>query len=233
MKPIIKTYTSYSELPELTIPPFQRALNKADSRKMALHIKEQRDNNSYPFFGCIDIVIYDDINYIIDGQHRIDALRRDYEKYRKETFFTVMYHTVKKYRKMVRIFEIRNLGVPIPNYIFSSTNDEERSILVSIHRYYLDRDGFCSESIKRPLINITMFMDKIVEEDIISRENIKTLDDFKVFFKTKNRLIKKVCENENFCKRKGITDSMLNKCELNSLYIGVLKNMEWLNFEEE
>lgn len=232
MQPLIKTYTSYMDLPKLVIPPFQRSLNKADSRKMALHIKEQRDNNSYPFFGCIDVVIYDGVNYIIDGQHRVDALKRDYEKYKKETFFTVMYHTVKRYKKMVRIFEIRNLGVPIPNYIFSCSTDEERSILVSIHRYYLDKDGFCSDSTKRPLINITIFMDKIVEEDIISRENITSLEDFKEFLKSKNKLIKKLCQDENFCKRKGITDSMLNKCEINSLYIGVLKNMEWLNFEE-
>lgn len=232
MQPQILTFNTFSEVDGFLIPAFQRRLDNEVVNEIAIHIKEQRAKNSYPYLGCIEIVEYDGNKYIIDGQHRYEAYRKDWKNNDKPTLITVMIHTVDSYSEMVKIFKLRNTNQEVPRYIISCCDENERQLMIKIEEYLMSSDGVMKKETKRPYVNILKFMDDLLKENVLAENGIDSFEKFKTFFKVKNRAIRDSCRNERFLKRNKITESMLTKAENFGLYIGLI-NSFWFYFDHE
>ena len=230
MEPEIRRYSSFREIEGYIIPVFQRRLDLNVAKEIAFHIKDQRNNNSYPYLGCIEIVNYDGNNYIIDGQHRYEAYRLDYEKYGRETLITVMKHTVFTYKQMVTIFQLRNMGQEVPKYILLCDNEEERQLMMKIEEYMLEQQGVVKGQARRPNVSILEFMNDISKEDVLYKYDIRNMDEFIQFLKRKNDEIEFACKNQKFISKNKISETMLAKAEKFELFIGLLQKEFWFEF---
>ena len=166
--------------------------------------------------------------YIIDGQHRFEALKEMSKTYPDIKFDIIIYKT-KTYEDMLKIFKIRNLNIKIPDYIKSLENDEERKLFYEIQTFLLKNDGVKTEGKSRPRINVTTLLDFFIEEDILKENKINNIEEFKLFFEKQNKIIKKNSKSKNYMKKNKITTTMRNKCISWKLYIGLLENNKWVS----
>ena len=230
MQDICKNVT-FDKIKDAEKPDFQRELNKDAVKNMVTHIKSQNKKGKSPFFGIIDICHLDDKDYIIDGQHRFEALKKCYN-YGIIVKFHIIVYNCEHYSDMLEIFQVRNFNIPIPEYIKRSNNLEERNLCKTINEWINEKEGFDIESKSRPKVNINKFMDSIIdmiEEDEFKNRNITTLDDFKKFYRKQNKIIKEKLkdDDEKFLKKnKGISDNMRKKAKDCNVYIGLLLNLD-------
>lgn len=231
MEPEILTFRSFKDIEHYVIPSFQRRLDHNVSREIYYHIRDQRYDNKYPYLGCIDVVKFENNFYIIDGQHRFHAYKLDYElSENSQTFITVILYTVNSYKEMIKIFELRNMGVNVPKYILNCYNDQERELMTSIERWIEGIDGFQNRAARRPNVDITEFMNEILKYDILYEKHISTLKEFRDFFESQNSRIADSCKSSNFLRVNKITDTMLKKAESFNLYISLPQKILWFDF---
>lgn len=233
----IKENITFFEVKDSKIPDFQRPLDAKVVLNMQKHIRSQKKIKKKPYFGVLDICILDDTKYIIDGQHRFEALKNEYSK-RPDSEdlmnfiddnikFDAIYYYVDSYEEMLNIFQVRNLGVEIPEYVRNS-DDKNRNLLFEINAFISEFHCYKNTSVKRPHIHINGFLNFLVQENVLEELNISNMEDFKKLFKRKNKIIKKNIRDEDYRKKNEITVSMIEKCEAFQNYLGLIKNHKWI-----
>lgn len=218
----------FEEIKTALIPSFQRPLDKKVVHDMKKHIKMQNKKGKKPYFGVIDICVFGDLKYVIDGQHRFEALK-SYE----ETKFDVIFYYVEEYDEMLEIFKLRNMNVEIPSYIKDVFTDFERNLLIDIQNYISNILGFKAGSKNRPHINITNLMDKLSEDNFLENNSINNLKSFEKFYKTKNGMLKLLVKDQNFCKKHKISEKMIEQSISWKMYCGLLTDNKWLFLESD
>lgn len=230
MEPQIFTYRSFLDIEHYIIPCFQRRLDHNVSREIYHHIRQQRELKKFPYLGCIDVVKYGRDFYIIDGQHRFHAYKMDYELNELDTIINVMIYYVNSYEEMVKIFELRNMGVNVPKYIICCYNDKERELMILIEEFLEKKQGFIKRQARRPNIDITEFMNEIFKYDILSEFRIRNIHDFIDFFNIQNEKIKQECNDITFLRRNKISDTMLEKSISIDLFLSLPQKKLWFDF---
>jgi len=211
----------------IQIPSFQRPLNMNIVNDLIRHIQERRNIYKEPIFGVLDIVeipgVFGSTLYIIDGNHRFFSLKQAYQKYGYDIPFYAIIYKCENELEAKEIFNIRNMNVQVPEYII---NENSRTILYKEIQVFLSSiDGFNNKT-KRPDINLSQFMDKLIESNWI--KNINTIGEFNRSITVENERLKNLLSDDNFVKRNRISLPMINKWKSWGNFIGVDQNFTWL-----
>lgn len=235
MEQNIILFPSYDSIKDrIEILSFQRNINKNVVENIKNHILNYRLQNLTPILSVIDIGSYQGKYYIIDGQHRLLAIKELFDSQIIISFNCLIYNC-QNYNDMKEIFILRNSGLEVPNYIlFPPTNKE--SLLIEIKDYIrllmtIKKEKIFRElssknkRINRPYIDINIFMNFISNSEFLI--DIHKIEDFIIKFNLVNEHIKKVCcLKGDFKTIHNPSDSMIRECTetLNGIFIGLLKN---------
>ena len=226
-----KRYSSYLDLPEnIFIPNIQRSIIKEHVDSMRKHIKEYVKLEKEPIFGTIDLVLFEDKYYIVDGQHRYCAIQREYIENGITVPIHSMIYTVHEEKSIEEIFKVRNKGIPVPKFMLS-VKETKKDLLKEIATYL---ETLCpiifrhKGGLTRPKININTFLEhyRVTEE----YKTIETVDQFKDAFEKLNmNCFEKLCTMDDKEKRKyGISDHMIALWSQYKIYVGYAKDFDFL-----
>jgi len=236
-----KKFDSFLDVPDnFFVPSIQRTVIKEHLNQMRKYIQDCVKCNEEPIFGTIDLVLYKDKYYLVDGQHRFIAIQKEFfENKSIIPVHTLVYEIqtsddMKAKTKIETIFKIRNRGIPVPNFILS-TKEEKKDLLKEISSFL---EQICPTIFKqvgghtRPKININSFIENFRKTELF--RSIKTLDDFKKVFNELNlqcyHKISKMTEKQ--MRKYGITENMISVWSQNKIYVGYSKDFDYLIKEE-
>jgi hypothetical protein len=226
-----KRFASYLDLPEnIFIPNIQRSIIKEHVDSMRKHIREYVKLEKEPIFGTIDLVLFEDKYYIVDGQHRFCAIQREYIENGISVPIHSMIYSVVEEKSIEEIFKVRNKGIPVPKFMLS-VKETKKDLLKEIATYL---ETLCpiifrhKGGLTRPKININTFLEhyRVTEE----YKNIETVDQFKVLFEKLNMAcFEKLCAMDDKEKRKyGISEHMITLWSQYKIYVGYAKDFDFL-----
>jgi len=254
--PSVKTVISYKkfdscfEVPDkLFIPSVQRNIIQEHLGFMRKYIQDCAKTGEEPIFGTIDLALYKDTYFLVDGQHRFLAIQKEF--FENKTIVPihaaiyeiqvnsigideVKAETLAK-AKVAEIFKLRNQGIPVPSFILSS-KEEKKDLLKDISTFL---ELLCPDIFRqigghtRPKININSFLEIFRKTEKF--KTVKTLEDFRKIFNDLNvECYHKVYRmTEKQMKKYGITENMLSVWAQNKIFIGYSKDFDFLVPEKE
>ena len=204
----------------------QFVLNNNYNRDISLN-NVKRIKKSIQTFGdngeCFPIVI-DEKGVIIDGQHRIKAIKLAYEENINIKIKCLEYE-VESVQEMIEIFQVRNKSMEIPEYYVNSFGEDKR-ILRSFERKLREMGGCFNDKRNRPNIIVKEFMNSLKNSNLLNE--IRDVNSFEIFLNNVNKKIKKKLKDQNFVKKNKISETMIEKCEEWNHYYGLIKNFSYL-----
>ena len=226
---MLHRFNSYKELENnICIPSIQRDLELERVDKIIFHLNERVSKSLPPIFGVISLCKLrqnnDFLYYVSDGQHRLEAYRREYVTKNKELPINAIIYEVETLEEVRENFCTINKCVEVPDYLLERTDYTE--LMREIEKFIKLIKGFDTSKSSRPYVNINKFMNELKDSFLIT--TLKTLDDFKVEFNNANLAIKNQTKERSFLKSNKISESMLEKCIKFDNYIGLDKNLTWL-----
>jgi hypothetical protein len=228
---IIKQFSSYAEIEgKYSIPSIQRDIIDQRVSELRTHIKDNISKERSLAFGCISIVNYNQKYYIIDGQHRLKAIREEYKLNNLIISFNAIIYDAKTKEDMQYYFTSINKGIPIPQFLIDCDNEAERDILKEIQKYISTKKGFELKKSSRPYTNIDHFMDVLRKSDIM--KNIANIDDFKIIYEFVNSKNRELILNPSYVKKQKISSNMLMKWKEFHNYMGVDLHLPWFDNSE-
>lgn len=113
-----------------------------------------------PIYGCVDLALVPspsgDKYYVVDGQHRVQAIKNLAALGYKIPLFSMIYR-VSNIEEAERIFLLRNTINPLPQiYLENRVTPLDKEIEI----YLSNREGFSSTVQKRPKTNISEFLNR-------------------------------------------------------------------------
>jgi 5-methylcytosine-specific restriction endonuclease McrA len=130
--------------------------------------------------GELTLVIQDNKYYIIDGQHRFEAMKKIYNKC---PFYNISLNIIKTDCNFTieNAFELLNKSKPVPEYIIeNTTNTLKKSKLDHFKKLFINKyKVYISKSVhpRKPNINIDNLLNKINNSNLINNENISSAND--------------------------------------------------------
>lgn len=230
MNQYVTTYQSCYDL-QFQRPDCQRPLIQSVVNEMIEHGKKKVSLNQLPIFGTIDVAVYQSpmgpTQYIVDGQHRYEALKSLYIIGYNRIPVHVMYYICNSYDDVREIFRVRNLNVVVPEYIMSNSN--KSLLLNSIASFLRDFSSIFCERKNRPYIYLPDFMNKISDSRWI--KSIHNIEDFKRKIAIVNNNLRSKLENIDFKRSQTISPQMESHWNSNRIFLGVDKYYSWMGDE--
>lgn len=201
------------------IPKFQRSEDRTRVENIKIYISKKRLENKAPCLGTIDLCYFNEDYYVIDGQHRIKALIEDFEESNSSVPFAVIIYNVKTVEEMKEIFQTRNLGFPVPDYILNAKDD--RISLIKECEAELSKMPLFQNcrNCNRPSVKIPVFMEYLTQSKFWP--NIKNIWQFIDIVNKLNKQIQEFYTPTSTWSRNKITDPMWQKARKNNIYIGL------------
>lgn len=211
-------------------PGFQRKIIDSVVRNIYAHIASRVDQNKDLFFGVIDIAeIRTSLGmsyYIVDGQHRLTALRCYNEDMRCDIPIDVKIYPCNSQEEMKELFEIRNRNVMQTEYVISG--DVKKDLLGEIQNTLSNEFSkvFSNTRTTRPCIHLPTFMDRMKDSAWFS--DVFTIDEFWEKIQGENAKLEILLDNEIYCKRNGIKPHWKQLWIESNVYLCVDRNFQWL-----
>ena len=221
----------------LKIPDIQREI--VTERVIELKDKFESEYQTQGFydFGLFLVCEYDDNLYLLNGQHRYNALKLINES-KPDILLPV--------RVEVRQTNFKNEMIKI----WSASNDTRQVKLVKNGTHQLIINGlrkhlntkystYISSSLKphKPHFNLDILVEEIERLDFITKSGISTPEELINEVEKINNFYKEVSYQTELWDKNGWgvvkADDFLSKCrkksQVNTLYIGIYQNFEWLH----
>ena len=223
-----KKFNSFKEI-ENTIhtPSIQRDIVSEHVSAMRSHIAARRERGKEPIFGAIDIVELHDILYVVDGQHRLEAIRLEWQSLKPPIAFHCLIYHVESQEELREIFVTRNKGIALPQFLLDD-NGDKTDLLKQIHMAISARKGFDQKRLVRPYLHINHFMDALASSKIF-QVHVTNAEQFIQILEKLSDFNKCLSENAQYRKENLITVPMLKKCKEWNNYLGLNKNMPWFD----
>lgn len=229
-----KRFNSYAEISNLIeIPDIQRNIIPKQFEAMKLYVSSCLEKGIEPVFGTIDLVKVSSYPkmFICDGQHRILTIE-DFYKNNIHIPLHIMIHNVETYEEMEDIFRIRNLGIPVPEFLTVKAKGDianKQSLIKEIASWIENIPTFRYRNANRPYVNITQFLDSFLKSKLYNV--IDNRDEFeKVLNLINSESYQYVLSLDDKGRKKlGITANMMKVWNETSVYIGYNSNFPYLS----
>jgi 5-methylcytosine-specific restriction endonuclease McrA len=231
IKDFSKIYRSISEF-NCVIPDIQRMVDVDHANAIYEHqLSCFNKFGKYIISGCISIVICDNIEYLIDGQHRLVAYRRLINEFPDRPIEVMIdYYSVDKYADMEALY--KNVNTFKENGITRMPLDPYK--IVNKVQTYLQNNfkTFISTSDKpyRPHINVNKIAEYIIENKVLERASITSGEDFIARIRQLNSFYANISATQFAAWGIKNADTILRKIHESptNLYFGLYTNYEWL-----
>lgn len=219
-----------SKLSRLMTPDFQRRINNETVRNIYLHIAARMSQEQDLFLGSIDVAEvrgrFGMFYYIIDGQHRVKALKDFMDDNNCNIDTHVIVYPCSGLDEANVLFEVRNRNVMQTDYVLSG--DMKRELLDEIQGLLADiPEIFVNVKTRRPKICLPMFMDKLRDSDWF--KPIYTMDEFLEKFRSENERLSLLLNDEKYISRNKISPGMIRTWNNVGVFIGVDQDFTWLH----
>jgi hypothetical protein len=216
-----RQYSSFEEVRgRLAKLSYQRGIIEEQVGHILAGIENSITKGREPALGAIELAHFKDKFYVIDGQHRLLALKRYYEKTGIGVPFHSIIYRVDNLEEMKELFLDRNRGIPLPDYM-KKLDNSKRSLLLEIRDYLsanFDRFFVTTSKgarVNRPRKNIDIFIDDLDHSEIFHL--INSIDDFETMLYMINDDLTEIVGGILDGSRHsvyGITKTMINGCKL-------------------
>jgi hypothetical protein len=224
-------FSSYLEIDgKYSKPSIQRSIMPEQIGRMKIHILEQYELGECNIFGAISLAKLNNILYVVDGQHRLQAIKEIYTEKKLNIPFNAIIYNINTKEQMKKIFNTINNGIPLPDFLIEDISENKKDKLRDINDYISKRKGFSDTKKNRPNINTLEFMNKLNNSKFANL--IINLDDFIKAFDYINYSIKENIKNPNYIKKEKITSNMLEKCREFDNYVSLDRSYDFLENED-
>ncbi len=169
---------------EYIIPDFQRQLDTEYVNKFVESIINWYNlYGEYPPITVICFCVVDGKYFLVDGQHRLAAIKKLLE-YNVLLPFDVSIYEVSNMEKCKYYFSNLNTVKSSHNYFVDVSELEKKSLLLDCNKWLLGLPTFKDKPCNRPYIHVESFMSEFLGSSHYT--NCKTLDDFSKIFLSLN-----------------------------------------------
>uniref|UniRef100_A0A6C0I566 HNH domain-containing protein n=1 Tax=viral metagenome TaxID=1070528 RepID=A0A6C0I566_9ZZZZ len=166
---------------DIHTPDLQREANiEVINDIIEYQLNTYNNTKSFSFLGELTIIIQDNKYYIIDGQHRYEAMKKIYNKC---PFYLVSINIIKpdSYLTIEKAFELLNKSKPVPDYIIQNTTDtlkkakldHFKKLFINKYKVYISK----SNNPRKPNVNIDTLLNKINNSNLINNNNMNNAND--------------------------------------------------------
>jgi len=189
--------------------------------------KEINDNNNLILNNTICIALYKNNFYILDGQHRIKAIKELLKKYVFSCKIRIDLYYTNNYDNMIKVLKDINSTCPlqIENKIIGNIND----ILTFFKSNFIYQKSniIKPNNCVRPFINENLMVEKIRNSSfLISSTNMSTV--IKYITKINNEYSKMSIDQLRFDNKK-ITERMYLQAQKYNCFLGFDKSFQWID----
>jgi hypothetical protein len=228
-----KRYNSYAEICNFVeLPEVQRNIISKQLENMRIYVSDCIEKGMEPIFGCIDLVKVSSYPkmFLVDGNHRYNIIQSFYNS-NIHIPIHVMIYKVDTYEEMENIFRLRNLGVPVPEFLTVKAKDDiegKKRLIKDIASWVENIQTFRYRNGNRPYVNISNFLDLLQKSKLYTI--IDSIEDFeKVLNLLNTESYSFVVSLDDKGKRKhGITANMMKVWSDAKVYIGYNSNFPYL-----
>ena len=225
--PIIKL--TRHDISTLVVPNFQRPIDYTNVDNMVQHIIQRISKGKSPILGVIDIAEiqgpFGSFRYIVDGQHRFEAIKKFYSISSTELDIYAMLYQCSDMTEAQELFQLRNLNTMVPDYLIKP--NDKSFLYREIQEYLLTIKGFVSKTTKRPYIDVTLFMNKLINSRWI--QSVNTLIEFRDKIGNQNQILSNHLLDQRFIARQNISDSMIKNWRDWGVFLCVDQHFLWLS----
>ncbi len=220
-----KRFNSYAEIASfIEKPEIQRNIIPKQIENMKMYVSGCLEKGMEPVFGSIDIVKVSSFPkmFIVDGQHRLSVIEGFYRDNIHIPIHT-MIHNVENYEEMEDIFRIRNLGIPLPEYLTIKAKGDiskKQTLIKNIATWTEKLPTFRYRNANRPYVNINIFLDNLLKSKLYN-----IIDSQEEFEKVLNLINSEAYQyvlslDDKGKKKHGITANMMKVWTESNVYIG-------------
>jgi len=206
---IYEKFNSYLDLKSnIFIPSVQRDLIPPHVESMRQHIKEALKAKKEPIFGTLDLVKLDGRYYLVDGQHRYNAIEKEYIENNNIVPIHAVIYPVSSEEELEEVFQIRNKGIPVPSFVLS-VKETKKELLKKIIKF-LEKEYsevFKYDKFVRPYININTFIEHFRRTKVFAL--IDTFEEFVNVFSLMNQECYSKISDPKIVKKFTITERMI------------------------
>ena len=210
---------------------FNRPILSSHVDELVIYIKNKINKNEYPHLGVIEIGYYKkDINnvnstaIVYDGQHRLEAIK----KLKQENisipfiFYISLFNTIDEIKTM---FINRNKCIQVADWVLEA-DSSNINLYKEIRKYLLYNysQTFKEGNVRRPHINVDLFINDIKKYILDKKITFKTLNDFISEFNRINNIYKA----KLITKELGLCEKTINTIKNNNIYFAFLKDEYFL-----
>lgn len=203
----------------IQIPNVQRIIDDIKVNEIILYQKTKLKNNGIcNFLGTLNIHFCEESNnlYIIDGQHRFEAIKVLNETINIPILIEIV--KVKNIDELKENYNILNKNTPLPDFPENIDKSIPESVALYFKTRYKDIWSIKSKC-QRPNIYFNHFQEAL---GILSDKlEIKTALELQSIIEEYNLELRELCISELY--PKDISETMLEKCKKNNFYLGLSK----------
>jgi hypothetical protein len=202
----------------IELPNIQRIRDESKVDEIVSYQRQQLLNNGHcDFHGVINIHHCQETDrcFLVDGQHRFEALRKLSSTHNVELFVEI--EQVINMDQLINNYNIINKNTPLPEFPESIDKNIPEEVAQFFKNKYPDMWSN-SRNARRPHIYFNYFQEAL--GFLTEKLNIKTADELKEIVATKNVELS-AWTIDNYPKSRTITEAMMNKCTREQLYLGL------------
>lgn len=216
-------------LSTLKIPECQRILDNSNVQDI-VRLQEQLflKYQCFKFIGSLTMCVHDDIFYLIDGQHRYNAMKYLFEKYGNDYEYKIEYIYVDTIEDLKSVYEMLNKNTPLPELNIILAKKERNLLQETVHWFQAKYPLVWSKSLrtKRPNMYFNSFQETL--SFILEHIEIHSSTEFIEIIEQYNNNHKNM-KQDQMVKLK-ITKNMLEKADKLGFYLGLYSfntNTDW------
>lgn len=202
----------------IELPNIQRIRDESKVDEIVTYQRQNLLNTGHcDFHGVINIHHCQETDrcFLVDGQHRFEALRKLSSTHNVELFVEI--EQVNSMDQLINNYNIINKNTPLPEFPESIDKNIPGEVAQFFKNKYPDMWSN-SKNARRPHIYFNYFQEAL--GFLTEKLNIKTADELKEIVETKNVELS-AWTIDNYPKSRTITESMMNKCAREQLYLGL------------
>jgi len=215
-------------------PYFQRPVDDERVKDIVEHYQSKLKVNIFEFISPLIVAKYEEMLYIIDGQHRLKAIEHLFghdEKFNEDKKIPLVVIPAKSMEHIEELFQTLNKLLPLSDvYKLEDKNKKKIIVETSTHFFKKYKGIFTSKKSRRPFINKNEFENYLLNNDVIEDLDIIDSSNDLIFALEKLNIFYKNQPYDYFPKKGQVNfNSIVKKIEKKGgLYFGLFPKFEWI-----